>query len=411
MAPCRVWGPNVFAANGDDWKRHRRIIAPAFCPATYAAVWEETSRVFDEMEAEEGWLERSTVDIPAINSYTYKFALILISACGFGNPLSWTARESSPGRMSFATALEIISKHHIARILLPQWAYNLPIKWIRDLSTAVDAMNQFMRDMINERRRDLTSGHVNHKDILTLMIKSNEGEDKFMMDDSELIGNTFILLLAGHDTTSKTLNAATGFLGLYEDFQEEVYREIMKVMPTDADVTFENSARLTKVRSCFLEASRLFPAVQMMIRDTTEDVVLSNVGPNNDGLLPLKRDTRVVVDLVGLHYNPHLFPDPEAFKPERWYDAHDNDLITFSFGSRSCIGRKFAIAEGVCFLSKLLRHWKVRIITKEGETREEWRRRVMRGYMDMNLGVRDVPIRLFMLNYSSYHSVLDGKSL
>lgn len=37
-----------------------------------------------------------------------------------------------------------------------------------------------------------------------------------------------------------------------------------------------------------------------MIRDTTEDTVLQNVGLNDDELLPLKRGTRVVVDMVGL---------------------------------------------------------------------------------------------------------------
>ena len=38
----------------------------------------------------------------------------------------------------------------------------------------------------------------------------------------------------------------------------------------------------------------------MMIRDAAEDTVLQNVGPNGDELLPLKRGTRVVVDMVGL---------------------------------------------------------------------------------------------------------------
>ena len=38
----------------------------------------------------------------------------------------------------------------------------------------------------------------------------------------------------------------------------------------------------------------------MMIRDTAEDIVLRNTGPDGDGLLPLKRGTRVVVDMIGL---------------------------------------------------------------------------------------------------------------
>lgn len=38
----------------------------------------------------------------------------------------------------------------------------------------------------------------------------------------------------------------------------------------------------------------------MLIRDTNEDVVLHNVGPDDDADLPLQRGTRVVVDVVGM---------------------------------------------------------------------------------------------------------------
>ena len=37
-----------------------------------------------------------------------------------------------------------------------------------------------------------------------------------------------------------------------------------------------------------------------MIRDAAEDLVLQNVGPNGDEVLPLKRGSRVVVDMIGL---------------------------------------------------------------------------------------------------------------
>jgi hypothetical protein len=77
------------------------------------------------------------------------------------------------------------------------------------------------------------------------------------------------------DTTARTLDSTLGFLGLHNDFQEEVFKEIVEVMSTKEDFmsivknvlklsliaskqTFENSAKLKKVRACFLEASRLF---------------------------------------------------------------------------------------------------------------------------------------------------------
>jgi cytochrome P450 len=47
-----------------------------------------------------------------------------------------------------------------------------------------------------------------------------------------------------------------------------------------------------------------------------------------------------------LHLNEHVFPEPEAFKPERWLTSPDQlaimkqHFVPFSVGPRACIGRK-----------------------------------------------------------------------
>lgn len=56
---------------------------------------------------------------------------------------------------------------------------------------------------------------------------------------------------------------------------------------------------------------------------------------------------------VLLHLNPVTFPDPHTFKPERWLDpppAHlkhplSHYLVSFSRGSRQCVGMHLAEAE------------------------------------------------------------------
>lgn len=58
-----------------------------------------------------------------------------------------------------------------------------------------------------------------------------------------------------------------------------------------------------------------------------------------------------------------------------------------------CIGRKFAITESVCWLTMLLREWRVEPILQPGETKEKWQRRVMDAKLVMTLGVADVPAR------------------
>jgi cytochrome P450 len=119
---------------------------------------------------------------------------------------------------------------------------------------------------------------------------------------------------------------------------------------------------------------------------------------------------------VDVEYNPRYFDEPEKFKPSRWYDLEkDSELFTaFSIGSsidyhkflppsahlcyrnsggRACIGRKFAVTEAVCFLTLLLRDWKVEPMLRKGETKAQWKKRVIEAEVIITLGILDVPLR------------------
>lgn len=63
-------------------------------------------------------------------------------------------------------------------------------------------------------------------------------------------------------------------------------------------------------------------------------------------------------------------------------------------GPRTCLGRKFAAMEAVCFLTFLLRDWHVSPSLRPGETGEQWRARVMGTTFGLTLGVDSVPVTL-----------------
>jgi hypothetical protein len=58
------------------------------------------------------------------------------------------------------------------------------------------------------------------------------------------------------------------------------------------------------------------------------------------------------------------------------------------------IGRKFALVEACSFLVNFLKDWRIEIILQTGETREQWRERVMVSETKMTMGVGDIPVRL-----------------
>jgi cytochrome P450 len=60
-------------------------------------------------------------------------------------------------------------------------------------------------------------------------------------------------------------------------------------------------------------------------------------------------------------------------------------------GPRTCIGHKFATTEAVCFLTFLLRDYRVEPILMGGETNGEWQERVLQAKLQMSLAIREVP--------------------
>lgn len=69
------------------------------------------------------------------------------------------------------------------------------------------------------------------------------------------------------------------------------------------------------------------------------------------------------------------------------------DILLSLLGPRACIGRKFATTEAVCFLTMLLRDWKVEPALKPNETKQAWQERILDARLVLTLGVADVPVR------------------
>jgi len=232
-----------------------------------------------------------------------------------------------------------------------------------------------------------------------MLVNANEQESgKLQLSDQELIGNVFIMLFAGHETTAHTLAATLGFLSVYPEFQEEVYEEIKSIMGNKREPTLDDYPKFTKTLAAFYETLRMFPAGHLLIREAQEDTVLqvpNPVGESGSKSIPVPKGLQVIVDMIGIQYNPRYFDEPEKYKPERWYGitAESESFTAFSVGPRICIGRKFATVESVAFLAMLLRDWKTEPLLRDGETAGAWRTRVLDAKMVLTLGVDDVPLR------------------
>ncbi|EPS96416.1 hypothetical protein FOMPIDRAFT_1053342, partial [Fomitopsis schrenkii] len=342
-AALMLWGDNIISSNYGAYKRHRRVVGPAFTGSTYALVARETVKLYHEMVESEGWGDMARIDLNPFNRYMAKFALGIITRCGFGLPYHWTASGGGGGEMSFEEALHTVSENAVIRLATPAWAYKLPIKRLRTIDEA------------SELELDTESPDVGKHDLFTRMVHASISEGKAGLGEKELVGDVFAFLFAGHETTAHVLSATIALLALHQDEQADVASHVSSVLNDGRDPTVDDYDKLYKVVACFQEAARMFPAGSVVTRDTTETVTIQLSKLEGGRNLAVEPGVRIFIDMVGIHYDPETFADPERFKPSRWYGAHEPDLTVFGLGPRACLGRKFSMMEAVCLLSLLLR--------------------------------------------------------
>ncbi|KLO17485.1 cytochrome P450 [Schizopora paradoxa] len=427
-----LFGPNVIGAVGEDWKRHRRIAAPSFNRNTYRAVWDTTTKVYEDMVANEGWETIHRTGIVKANMITHKLALFIIASVGFGLPMAWEEPiKTDKGKMSLQSMIFEVSTHVIERARIPSLLYVSGHPALKRLEEAYSTFDRLMHERIKEREEELivlrsTPGVTDEeiadtmRDVFGCLVNARMSEGKLSMSDEEIISNCLAFMFAGHETTANTLAGALGLLAIYPETQDFIFREIKDVLG-NREPAFEDYDALVAVQACFFEALRIYPVSFLMLRHATEDTML-NIPRTDDPsvveTIRIKKGTNLVGDLVGLSYDPQVFPDPEEFNPRRWLekipatsagsslDQRQADEVNlsgsastldgflgFSFGPRTCIGHKFAKIETVCFLANLLRSWRIEPVLEDGETNAEWRARVLEPHFGLTLMFDDVPVR------------------
>lgn len=144
------------------------------------------------------------------------------------------------------------------------------------------------------------------------------------------------------ETSSTTISLAILMLAMHPDAQERVHAEI-SAMAHDpmTDFTYDDITVLPTIEAVLKETLRLFPVVPIIGRQTTEKTKLQN------GVLPA--GTTCIIPLWKLHRFQHIWGDdcndfvPDRFLGERSKQFDAFYFMPFSYGSRGCIGNKYAM--------------------------------------------------------------------
>jgi len=276
---------SILTMEGEGHARLRRLVAPAFTPASAnrlrptmrAVVGELVDRIADRGECE------LVADV--CEPYPIPIICELLGA----PPEDW--------KLFSAWATDIF------RLFNNNLAEDLPL-----IMRAGEELNDYVSDMITERRADPCD------DLLSDMIAIEQEGDRLSTEEMAMLSQA--VLMAGTDTTRNQLACSVALFTEYPD-----QWALLAERPEMAGRAVE-------------ESMRYLGAVRGTARVASEDVVYRDV------LFP--QGTLVAISLSGANRDPEAFDEPNDFDITR---ERGTAQMTFGAGIHFCMGAALARAE------------------------------------------------------------------
>jgi cytochrome P450 len=318
-SPLRpIVGPNsTLTALGERHMRQRKLLLPSFHGE---AVARYTAMIEDAAERE---IDRWQPNVPfALAPRMQAITLDVIMAGIFGI-------EGRPERGTPEHRLRQV----IRRLVLLS---TLPIAQVAELlnsgsdepvgptKLALGYLDRATYDVIRKRRaEDLEE----RSDILSMLLQATD-EDGTPLTDQELRDELLTLVLAGHETTANSL--AWTFERLVRT--PDAYDRLRAAVRDDDD-----SAAV--IEATIHEGMRSRPVIPVIGRRVTVPWQLGEYG--------VEADTPVLMSILLVHHREDVYPDPFAFRPERFLHRKPGtyEWIPFGGGIRRCLGATLAMAE------------------------------------------------------------------
>jgi cytochrome P450 len=340
-ALARVTGPGLLASSEPNWIEHRRLAAPAFHHQRLEAVGEQVRAAADRAVTAglggDSFATGAVVDVAAL---THRIGLDAVGRALFSADLSGQAQQ-----LLDATSVAAKLVVRLGRSILPTAAW-APTPLNLRLRRTRHRLDSISSELVAQRRTGgpQSGGGSHGDDLLGLLLDSD-------LTDGEIRDELVTMVVAGHETVAAALAWTLMLLAEHQPAQDRVRAELAG-HPGPVPMLGHRD-RLPWTRAVIDESLRLFPPAWALSRRSHRADVI--------GGREVPAGTMVIVSPWLLHRRSDSWPDPLAFRPERFLDtaAVRPDYLPFGQGPRLCIGREFALGEMVMVLSRLLSEYRV----------------------------------------------------
>lgn len=341
-----LFGKGLVFNDGEDWRRQRRLLTPAFAPqavARYVPIIAAQAQAMLQRWsplADQG----SPIDVKAeMLQLTQDIILRAISGA--------FVRESGA---RVAEAMTVLSEYVAGNVGAPiHVPARLPTPRNLRFRKALRTLDAMLADVVAQG----CQGGPGGTDILSALLAAGARPGGRAMSKEQLRDELVTLFIAGHETTAHTLSWLAYLLSKHPEVQRRLGHEVDRVLagrpPIAADLD-----RLEYADKVIRETLRLYPPAWILVREPyTDDVVGGSRIP--------ARSTLLISPYV-THHRPDIWENPEGFDPERFSPENEFARPRFAWypfggGPRLCLGRAFAMAELKLVLALLTQHYRLEL--------------------------------------------------
>jgi cytochrome P450 len=356
--------PNVFMAEGLDWRNQRRMVMAGFAPKPIRAYFPSLVNV--ALRLQRRWdnaaAQHEMIDLSAdLKRYTVD----IIAGLAFGQDVNTLEAGENVIQQHLDLILPGIARRSLA--IWPYWRYfKLPQdRKLEHSSAALRVAVYALIDQARQRMRADPALHDKPSNLLEAMLAAADQSDSGVNNDM-VAGNVTTMLLAGEDTTANTIAWLLYLLRSNPHTLQKATAEVKQLAPDSASFTLEQMDALVYLDAAIQEAMRLKPVGPFMPVEAIVDTTVEDVHVPKGSLVwcVLRHDS----------VNESHFPNAQTFTPERWLaqDVDKQASTPFGSGPRTCPGRYLALLEIKVAVAMLLGRFEIDSVdTADGQEPQE----------------------------------------
>jgi cytochrome P450 len=357
--------PGVFSANGDTWKRQRRMVMAGFDPTHVKAYFPSLLKVAQRLRGRWGRAAATGAAIE-LQPELMRFTVDAIAGLAFGSDVNTLESDDEVIQRHLDKIFPALFKRVFS--IVPWWRW-FPRAADRELARSMAAVNEAIAGFIAQARARLAADPARRAqppNLLEAMIVAADAgprDGAETISDREVAGNVLTMLLAGEDTTANTLAWLIYLLHRHPEALQRAQREVRDLGLDAAAFTPDHLAALDYLEACAHETMRLKPVGPFQVLEALRDTAIAGIR--------IPKGTSVWCVMRGDSMSERHFPDPTAFRPERWLadgsagSASSAKRVSMPFGAgpRVCPGRYLALLEIKMAMAMLLNHFDIEAVT------------------------------------------------